>query len=218
MDYSSLTLQEWNAIPKTRDMIIYNASEHSALNDEWVPFSIGIQWSYIYFTEAGGKLENGSHTDLVLSAFRTHTDHRRRPHGINRASIKQTLQHNSIPTIEMIEKTYFLSLGNYKFVVSPEGNGIDCHRHYEALLAGCIPIIEDHEGIREKYKGCPILWTRDYSEITPSYLSEKYDEMKSAVYDFSSVVFTTQSDAIKEMIVDNGNYWGQRLAGKKWYA
>jgi hypothetical protein len=217
MSYSSLTLQEWNAIPKTRDMVIYNASEHTALNDDWVPFSIGIQWSYIHFADAGDKLENGSHTELVLSAFRTHTDRRRRPHGINRDSIKQNLDINGIPTIELHENEYFRTLGNYKFVVSPEGNGIDCHRHYEALLAGCIPIIEAHDGICEKYRGAPILWTRDYSEITPAYLSEKYDEMKSAVYDFSKLVFSSYDDQTKEEIRNNGNYWSQRLAGKRWY-
>lgn len=214
MNYSSLTLAEWNVIPKTRDMIIYNASECSALNDEWVPFPIGIQWSYINY---GTVLENGSHSELVLSAFRTHTDKRRRPFGINRESIKQTLRNSGIPTIELSERDYFDMLPNYKFVVSPEGNGIDCHRHYEALMAGCIPIIETHPGICEKYKGCPILWTRDYSEITPAYLSAKYDEMKSAVYDFSKLVFSSYDDQTKEEIRNNGNYWSRRLAGRNWY-
>lgn len=30
--------------------------------------------------------------------------------------------------------------GQYQFVLSPRGNGIDCHRTWEALLAGCIVI------------------------------------------------------------------------------
>ena len=29
---------------------------------------------------------------------------------------------------------YFNNIGKYKFVASPTGNGLDCHRHYEAIL------------------------------------------------------------------------------------
>lgn len=43
---------------------------------------------------------------------------------------------------------YFNSLSTYKFVISPEG--IDCHRHYEALLARCVPIIE-HNSLDQNF-------------------------------------------------------------------
>lgn len=60
---------------------------------------------------------------------------------------------------------YFNSLKKYKFIVSPEGNGIGCHRHYEALLSGYIPICEYNPRTEEKYKNIPILYTKDYSDI-----------------------------------------------------
>jgi hypothetical protein len=108
-------------------------------------------------------------------------------------------------------------LPKYKFIISPEGNGIDCHRHYEALMAGCIPIIEDNELIREKYKGCPILYTKDYSEITKEYLESKYEEMKNKYYDFSRLFLNYYDDKTQIEIKNNGNYWGNRLTGKTWY-
>ena len=43
-------------------------------------------------------------------------------------------------------------LSKYKFIISPEGNGIDCHRHYEAILCGCIPIIEYNKDIEKNMK------------------------------------------------------------------
>ena len=112
---------------------------------------------------------------------------------------------------------YFETLPNYKFVISPEGNGIDCHRHYEALMAGCIPIIEENELIKEKYKGCPILYTKDYSEITKEYLEEKYKIMIDTEYDFSCLLLSSYSEDIQKQIKENGNYWANRLTGKKWY-
>jgi len=49
------------------------------------------------------------------------------------------------PSITMLdEKLPFADLmrlyGEYQFVLSPRGNGLDCHRTWEALLAGCIVI------------------------------------------------------------------------------
>ena len=33
-------------------------------------------------------------------------------------------------------------LSSYKFALSPEGNGIDCHRTWECLYLGVIPIVK----------------------------------------------------------------------------
>ena len=84
-------------------------------------------------------------------------------------------------------------------------------------MAGCIPIIEDHEGIREKYKGCPVLYTKDYSEITPAYLETVYADMKDKVYDFSALLLSSYSAEDQVQIKANGNYWSHRLTGRNWY-
>jgi hypothetical protein len=112
---------------------------------------------------------------------------------------------------------YFDTLPSYKFVISPEGNGIDCHRHYEALLAGCIPVIERNPVIEEKYKGCPILYTNDYSEITPAYLELKYEEMKTQTYDFSRLFLEFYPSETQAEIKRCGNYWMKQLTGQTVY-
>jgi hypothetical protein len=132
-------------------------------------FPIGMGYKY------KGQQLKGPHDQPVLCAIVTETDKRRRPSGINRKEIVQTLEKNGIQNI--YTDNYFDDLPKYKFVVSPEGNGIDCHRHYEALIAGCIPIVEYNDDIQKKYQGCPILYTKDYTEITEAYLSKKYEEM-----------------------------------------
>jgi hypothetical protein len=108
-------------------------------------------------------------------------------------------------------------LPKYKFVISPEGNGIDCHRHYEALIAGCIPIVESNEHIKEKYKGCPILYTQDYNEITEDYLKKKYEEMIDIKYDFSRLFLPFYKPEVKKIIKDCGNYWINHTTKTKWY-
>jgi hypothetical protein len=213
-----LTLKEWQQIVKPKDELLYNCSEFKYLNDEWVPFSIGMGYTIINYQNDLKNTQIGNHDNLILCAINENTDQRRRPSPKNRRSILSSLASNNIYNAYFNSNQYFNILPSYKFVISPEGNGIDCHRHYEALMAGCIPIIEDHPGIREKYVNCPILYTNDYSEITSTYLEEKYKEMLETKYDFSKLLLSSYDSTTKSEIIANGNYWSQRLTGRKWYA
>ena len=159
----------------------------------------------------------GDHSNLVFCAINSNTDRGRRPHPKNRNSILSTLSANNIHNTYLNSDDYFATLPTYKFVISPEGNGIDCHRHYEALMAGCIPVIEEYPGIREKYGNCPILYTNDYSEINSVYLEEKYKEMLETTYDFSRLLLSSYDSSVQSEIVANGNYWSERLTNRKWY-
>lgn len=61
------------------------------------------------------------------------------------------------------------------FVLSPPGNGYDCHRHYEALVFGAIPITIKTNFLSEKtYKdnGLPILELEKIEDLTPELLLE----------------------------------------------
>lgn len=215
---NSITLISWQQTEKPKAELLYNCSEFDHQNDEWVPFSIGMGWTLIQNPAPLRTLQIGTHEQLVLCAINANTDQRRRGvDPLNRRSILATLAKNGIQNCYHPSATYFASLPTYKFVVSPEGNGIDCHRHYEALMAGCIPIIEEHEGIREKYKGCPVLYTKDYSEITPAYLEAVYADMKDQVYNFSKLLLSSYSLEEQAQIRANGNYWSERLSGRKWY-
>jgi hypothetical protein len=203
---------------KSRSELLYNCSEFNHQNDEWVPFPIGMGWTLIHSSSLLPEIQCGKHTNLVLCAINPDTDQRRRGSSpLHRRRILETLRKNGIQNTYIHGPSYFKTLPTYKFIISPEGNGIDCHRHYEALMAGCIPIMEDHPGIREKYKGCPILYTKDYSEITPDYLEKVYTEMADKEYDFSRLLLSSYSTEEQTQIRENGNYWGHRLSGKKWY-
>ena len=208
-----MQLLTWQKTLKNINSLIVQASSKDA-DDAWQPFPIGMSWQYAL--EQRGEAEQiGSHENLVLCAVNTGTDQRRRPIGINRASIVRTLTNAGIPNCSMHHDIYYKALPSYKFIVSPEGNGIDCHRHYESLLAGCIPIIEKNPLTEAKYKGCPVLWTVDYSEIHRQYLERIYQDMVYREYDFSPLFLSHYSD--QETIQDCGNYWTQRMCGVKWY-
>lgn len=206
-----MTLKEWQKEQKPVEDLIVQASAPDG-SDSFLPFPIGMSYGY-----RADSSQLGSHENLVLCSYLNGTDNRRRPKGLNRRSIEVILQKNGIVNKTLEVRDYFSMLPSYKFVISPEGNGIDCHRHYEALIAGCIPIVEDHPGIREKYKGCPILFTKDYSEITFEYLENVYNSMIETEYDFSCLFLKHYSKDMQNYMKYIGNIWMQRLTGRIWY-
>jgi len=67
-------------------------------------------------------------------------------------------------------KEYCEDMSKYKFVISPPGNGIDCHRTWEALYLGCYPIVIKNM-IYDDWKELPIIQVSDYSEVSEDFLS-----------------------------------------------
>lgn len=147
------------------------------------PFSIGMSpamWTVNPLSMLGAPtpLFRDRSTLCYLNITLT-TDRRRRPTAPNRAAFQETLIKNGFCVSGGLPTTdYWRALCNSIYVISPEGNGIDCHRTYEALMAGCIPIVEQaHEShLRFLYGNVPMLFTKDYSEITPDYLRERLME------------------------------------------
>ena len=211
------TLQEWTQLVKPEDQLIVQASTIDG-GDRLTNTSIGMCWPYIH--QRGNTQQNqiGEHTELVYCAISENTDKRRRGNApINRKQILVKLSNHGIQNIFTDPDEYYKNLPRYKFVISPEGNGIDCHRHYEALMAGCIPIVEDNSYIREKYGNAPILYTTDYSEINETYLLEKYQEMLNQEWDFSKLYMDSWSKEEQDRIKMRGNFWCMKWGNQLWY-
>lgn len=65
-------------------------------------------------------------------------------------------------------------MAQYRFVISPQGVGLDCHRTWEALVLGCCVIVM-RSSIDSLYEGLPVVIVNDYREITPDKLEEWYE-------------------------------------------
>ena len=62
----------------------------------------------------------------------------------------------------------------HRFVLSPPGAGIDCHRTWEAIAVGCIPIVLS-SNLNELYTDLPVLVVESWNQINAEYLAEQYD-------------------------------------------
>jgi len=67
-------------------------------------------------------------------------------------------------------------ISKYKFILSPEGAGLDCHRTWEALYLNIIPIVLS-SSINELYEDLPILVVNSWNDITEKFLNDKYEEI-----------------------------------------
>ena len=82
-------------------------------------------------------------------------------------------------------KDYLAEMSGYKWVLSPKGNGVDCHRLWECMCAGSIAICDDSINARAfKEMGLPIILVKDYNDVTLETLnSEKvsYEGVKNVL-------------------------------------
>jgi len=199
-----MKFSEWiNYKISPRD-IIYKCIDPLGHDRDNVWFPVGCHPSYKEYSKKNDitKFTNNEkiNTKLVLyTQLRTTDSWRRRNKKINRSTIVETLN-KKYKQENFFKKDYFENIGKYKFVFSPEGNGIDVFRHYETWISKGIPIIEYNSFMKNKYKTLPILWTRDYSEINDNYLERKYKEFLNKDFDFKRLLLSKYKPELRKKI------------------
>ena len=217
-----MTFKEWLSVPIDIQDILYQCSldgkdkdKYKLRDDGLIPEPIGVSGK-IHIGDLNSMnnyiLTNQINTNLCWYAFSAQTDKNRssgavrKNQSLNRTTFIKTLTKNGFGE-RGGKRGYMGSLCCAKFAPSPEGNGIDCHRHWEALYCKAIPIIEDNELIKPKLKGLPVLYTQDYSEITPEYLNKKYEEILETEYDFSGLFLSQYPPDIQLRIKQRSGRW-----------
>lgn len=83
----------------------------------------------------------------------------------------------------------------YAFVISPPGNGLDCHRTWEALILGCIPIVYS-SGIDELFDDLPVLIVNDWNDITQELLDNTIEKYKNVTFNYDKLLLKYWTDKI----------------------
>lgn len=60
----------------------------------------------------------------------------------------------------------------YKYIISPHGNGLDCHRTYEAMCLGCIPVVRS-SSLDLLYKDMPIIILDKWDDFNIEELNKR---------------------------------------------
>ena len=81
-------------------------------------------------------------------------------------------------------QTYVGDLFRHSIVLSPPGSGVDCYRHYEALLCGAVPLLEYSPLAVELLAGLPYIMVRSWAEVSSSFLERELAQLKTRTFDW----------------------------------
>ena len=96
----------------------------------------------------------------------------------------------------------------YAFVLSPFGAGPDCHRTWEALCLGCIPIVKSM-GSNKMYEDLPVLIINEWNEVNEELLNATIERFKTTTFNYDKLLLKYWVDKfslvgpIKEMRITN---------------
>ena len=147
-------------------------------------------------TEVIKKCSKNEKSKLLYLNFSLKT-HPNRPIIMDILLKKGFNKNNNLPWNDYIEE-----LSQYKFCVSPRGNGVDCHRTWECLYLGVIPIVEKSIQMNG-FSDLPILFVEDYNNITEDYLISVYEqEFKNKKFNLEKLDLMYWNKKIKDEFKD----------------
>ena len=84
----------------------------------------------------------------------------------------------------------------FQYVLSPHGAGLDCHRTWEALILGCIPVIK-HSSIDDLFIDLPVIIVHDWQEIQPGFFERASGQLDGKKLNFEKLYMQYWKSIIK---------------------
>jgi hypothetical protein len=95
-------------------------------------------------------------------------------------------------SLQIIEKDNILrketwkNMAKYSFVLSPHGNGLDCHRTWEALVLGCIPVVKT-SSLDVLFDDLPVLIVNNWYDINEELLKNTIETFKNREFNYDKL-------------------------------
>lgn len=152
-----------------------------------IPIPIGMERPLI-LTHVGIRKGDNGDIDAIINAVPTEASRKKDvlmafTPATNSKERNPIIEHfSNVPWVTYLKdripfKNYINILKDHKYVLSPEGNGPDCIRTWEALyLEGVVPIVK-RGVLTEYFKELPILIVDDFRSLTIEQLNESYDSI-----------------------------------------
>ena len=180
---AQLLIHDGDAPPSSTDLEVLLSSfatvwatnlevENQSSRKHWLPLGI----ENTRYGRSGRKVHYPSHEEVqafargdinargieVLGSFRVSTNPSERQPVLGK--IERSRTHWIEPRERSLGK-YIDAIRNSRFVISPPGNGLDCHRTWEALYFGAIPVVKKGTIPPNVCESLPILSVEDFDEI-----------------------------------------------------
>ena len=87
----------------------------------------------------------------------------------------------------------------FQYVLSPHGAGLDCHRTWEALILGCVPIVKS-SSIDDLFAGLPVIIINDWQEINSGFFEYAASQLDGKELNFEKLYMQYWKAIIKEQL------------------
>lgn len=184
-------------------LITHYGDNESGLHNKILQHSLLIKWYGLNMGIISDKtsgiplgLENNYWKHTNIHIIKKHSDNKKenllylnfslRTHK-NRSTIMNKLLHKGFKKNEKLDwERYIEDLSKHKFCISPRGNGVDCHRTWECLYLGVIPIVENSTHM-SYFNDLPILFVDNYDVICIEYLNKMYNIFKNKSFNMDKL-------------------------------
>ncbi|AGE50338.1 exostosin [Acanthocystis turfacea Chlorella virus Canal-1] len=120
--------------------------------------------------------------NLAYMNFKIQTCPRERQVVFDRFSSDDCVTVGSLDLSNEGHEKYLRDIRSHKFCICPRGNGIDCHRIWECLYLGTIPICIKNAAL-EQFSNLPILFIDSWDDVSPELLNYVYDKFENITWD-----------------------------------
>jgi len=179
-------------------LIKWYGQNMSIQSPKTVPIPIGLENKYWGRTKIDLIKKNSSNKkeNLVYLNFSLNT------HPVRSIIMDRLLQKGFKKNVNLPWDQYIEELSKYKFCISPRGNGIDCHRIWECLYLGVIPIVIKTIHL-EIFSDLPILFIHSYDCISIEYLNQEYESFKQKNFNLEKLDLMYWKKEINELFKSN---------------
>lgn len=163
------------------------------ISDKTLPIPLGLENNYWKRTNIHTIKQHSSNSkiNLLYLNFSLHTNP-------NRSKIMDILLQKGFNKNKKLDWDHYIEdLSRYKFCISPKGNGVDCHRTWECLYLGVIPIVEKSPHT-SYFHDLPILFVDSYDDISIQYLNQIYKDFKHKSFNMDKLSLS---------------YWNRKIRG-----
>lgn len=196
-----------------------NLTKHD--NPKLTPIPIGINYHSLYLQEepnlwwGEGGVETPVEQEKYLETLekkpfyerelKVYTNFSHRKHNNNKLN-----KSDRVAALEQIPKDLIVieesgikrkktweNMVKYAFTASPLGKGLDCHRTWEILASGGIPIVKKSTN-DPLYKDLPVLIVNAWSDINKNLLKDTINKFKNTKFNMDKITNKYWVDLIKE--------------------
>lgn len=93
---------------------------------------------------------------------------------------------------------YIDNIYRHKFVICPEGSGLDCHRNWECIYLDTIPVMKRNINTTF-YEDLPICFVESWSQVTEEFLNKEYDRIINTAWNLDKTYFEYWKDRIQQL-------------------